>query len=200
MQNRYEFVLRVYVSQVCFSHRMSTERRNPVDAEGLLKALFPESCRPSVRWVRDQQERRTIPFVRLSRLVFFDIDQVRAAIAKHRTVEPSHAASAPEGHSAIRRKKHAVREVVQDGLLPPCSKAAPLRTAARKVRCWRSQPVTPLRRLRPGGSCIARAVVCGAVLNSTGGCGWWGSVAFGASEQLSSSVSLHERSLCGGSS
>lgn len=86
---------------------MSTEPKNLVDAEGLLKALFPENCRPSVRWVRDQQKRRTIPFVRLSRLIFFDVDRVRAAIAKHRTVEPSRAASASKSQSAIRRKKHA---------------------------------------------------------------------------------------------
>jgi hypothetical protein len=51
-----------------------------VDAKGLLTALFDESCRPSLRWIRDQQRRRAIPFVRIGRLVFFDVNQVRARL------------------------------------------------------------------------------------------------------------------------
>jgi hypothetical protein len=51
-----------------------------VDAKGLLNALFDESCRPSLRWIRDQQRRRVIPFVRIGRLVFFDVSQVRARL------------------------------------------------------------------------------------------------------------------------
>lgn len=51
-----------------------------VDAKGLLNALFDESCRPSLRWIRDQQRRRAIPFVRIGRLVFFDVNQVRARL------------------------------------------------------------------------------------------------------------------------
>ena len=51
-----------------------------VDAKGLLDALFDESCRPSLRWIRDQQRRRAIPFVRIGRLVFFDVSQVRARL------------------------------------------------------------------------------------------------------------------------
>ena len=51
-----------------------------VDAKGLLNALFDESCRPSLRWIRDQQRRRAIPFVRIGRLVFFDVSQVRARL------------------------------------------------------------------------------------------------------------------------
>lgn len=52
-----------------------------VDASGLLKALFEEDCRPSLRWLRDQQKAGTIPCRRLGRLVFFDLDEVRAALA-----------------------------------------------------------------------------------------------------------------------
>jgi hypothetical protein len=51
-----------------------------VDAKGLLDALFDESCRPSLRWVRDQTRSRAIPFVRIGRLVFFDVAQVRARL------------------------------------------------------------------------------------------------------------------------
>jgi len=51
-----------------------------VDAKGLLDALFDESSRPSLRWIRDQQRSRAIPFVRIGRLVFFDVNQVRARL------------------------------------------------------------------------------------------------------------------------
>ena len=51
-----------------------------LDGKELLKVLFPESCRPSLRWLREQQKRRSIPFVKLGRLVFFDADQVREAL------------------------------------------------------------------------------------------------------------------------
>ena len=52
-----------------------------VDASGLLKALFEERCRPSLRWLRDQQKAGAIPCRRLGRLVFFDLEEVRAALA-----------------------------------------------------------------------------------------------------------------------
>jgi hypothetical protein len=58
---------------------MSTESQL-VDAERLLELLFEEQSRPSLRWLREQQARRAIPFVRLGRLVFFDLAQVRAAL------------------------------------------------------------------------------------------------------------------------
>lgn len=51
-----------------------------VDAKGLLSALFDKSCRPSVRWLREQQRKNAIPFVRIGRLVFFDIERVKAAL------------------------------------------------------------------------------------------------------------------------
>jgi len=52
-----------------------------VDASGLLTALFEERCRPSLRWLRDQQKVGAIPCKRLGRLVFFDPEEVRAALA-----------------------------------------------------------------------------------------------------------------------
>lgn len=73
---------------------MSTEEQNNngapaglVDGPRLLEILFPnEACRPSMRWLRDQQEHRTIPFVKLGRLVFFDPPGVRDAIARRHTI------------------------------------------------------------------------------------------------------------------
>jgi len=44
-----------------------------VDANGLLEALFDESCRPSLRWVREMQSRRKIPYIKIGHLVRFDV-------------------------------------------------------------------------------------------------------------------------------
>ena len=43
-----------------------------VDAPKLLEILFDESSRPSLRWLRDQQRNRTVPFCKIGRRVFFD--------------------------------------------------------------------------------------------------------------------------------
>lgn len=54
-----------------------------VDAPRLLELLFPNpACRPSLRWLRDQTSKRTVPFIRIGRLVFFDLAQVRAVLLK----------------------------------------------------------------------------------------------------------------------
>jgi hypothetical protein len=57
-----------------------------VDAKGLLEALFDPSCRPTVRWVRDQQKARRIPFIKLGHFVLFDVPAVREALARNNTV------------------------------------------------------------------------------------------------------------------
>jgi hypothetical protein len=57
-----------------------------VDAAGLLAALFPESCRPSRRWLDRQKAARRIPFVKLGGLVFYNPVQVRATLAEKQTV------------------------------------------------------------------------------------------------------------------
>jgi hypothetical protein len=57
-------------------------------AEELLKAIWPNpKSRPSLRWLREQQSRRTLPMVKIGRLVFFDPAKVRQSIAKRFTVE-----------------------------------------------------------------------------------------------------------------
>lgn len=47
-----------------------------VDAPKLLEILFAAECRPSLRWLRDNQN--SIPHVRIGRLVFFDPPAVKA--------------------------------------------------------------------------------------------------------------------------
>jgi len=66
-------------------HKASTPTPNePGRADGqfvngpkLLEILFPQPSRPTLRWLRDQQKARRIPFVKIGRLVFFCPDQVR---------------------------------------------------------------------------------------------------------------------------
>jgi hypothetical protein len=51
-----------------------------VHAEKLLDVLFDEGSRPSLRWLRDQQKARTLPFAKIGRLVFFDPVACKAAL------------------------------------------------------------------------------------------------------------------------
>jgi len=53
-----------------------------VNAEELLTLLFEEASRPSLRWLRTQQKARTIPCVKIGRLIFFSPEQVRMALEK----------------------------------------------------------------------------------------------------------------------
>ena len=62
-----------------------TEKQSPlptryVDAEKLLEILFDEGSRPSLRWIRDQQKARRLPFAKIGRLVFFDPVACKAAL------------------------------------------------------------------------------------------------------------------------
>lgn len=52
-----------------------------VSAEQLLEQLFAPECKPSLRWLRTQTKARTIPFIRIGHLVFFDVEMVRTALA-----------------------------------------------------------------------------------------------------------------------
>lgn len=60
-----------------------------VDAGRLLEELFEQGCRPSMRWLRGQQKAKTIPYIKIGRLVFFDVEKVRIALANKNTVEAS---------------------------------------------------------------------------------------------------------------
>jgi len=55
-----------------------------VNAEMLLELLFAEGCRPTTRWLRNLQRLRTIPHVKIGKLVFFCPAQVRKALETHR--------------------------------------------------------------------------------------------------------------------
>jgi len=57
-----------------------------VDAQGLLDALFDESSRPSLRWLREMQAQRRIPYVKIGHLVRFDVEEVRNALNENCTV------------------------------------------------------------------------------------------------------------------
>ena len=52
-----------------------------VNALQLLEILFAPECRPSLRWLRAQTKAKTIPFIRIGHLIFFDVEMVRAALA-----------------------------------------------------------------------------------------------------------------------
>ena len=57
-----------------------------VDGPNLLKTIFPEHSRPSIRWLREQQRNRVIPSIRIGHLVFFDPVEVREHLEKnHKT-------------------------------------------------------------------------------------------------------------------
>ena len=69
---------------------MNDATNNPnqfTDAPGLLETLWPKSCRPSLRWLREQQRAKTIPYMKVGRLVFFDPPAVRDALAKRNTIK-----------------------------------------------------------------------------------------------------------------
>jgi len=58
---------------------VTDEQSGLVDAPHLLEQLFPNpECRPSLRWLRTQVAERTIPFVRIGRLVWFNPHLVRS--------------------------------------------------------------------------------------------------------------------------
>lgn len=51
-----------------------------VDGNTLLETVFDEPARPSIRWLRNMVKAGTIPSHPVGRRVFFDPDEVRAAI------------------------------------------------------------------------------------------------------------------------
>ena len=54
-----------------------------LNAQQLLDQLFDAESKPSLRWLREQTRARSIPFVRIGHLVFFDLDIVRSASPVH---------------------------------------------------------------------------------------------------------------------
>lgn len=66
----------------------NTENQKPTDpglvsAERLRELLWPDpASRPSLRWVRELQARRVIPFIKIGARVFFEPERVRAALRR----------------------------------------------------------------------------------------------------------------------
>lgn len=59
-----------------------------VDAPRMLEKVFPNpKCRPSLRWVRDRQKRREIPYIKIGRLCFFDPEEVRRVLLARHTIK-----------------------------------------------------------------------------------------------------------------
>jgi hypothetical protein len=58
-----------------------------VRAEQLLEILFEPESKPSLRWLRQQQQNRTVPFVKVGRFVLFDPPAVKASLDA-RTIRP----------------------------------------------------------------------------------------------------------------
>lgn len=58
-----------------------------VSAKELLTLLFSEQSRPSLRWLRDQQRKRLIPYMKIGGRIFFNPDQVREKLATKLTIE-----------------------------------------------------------------------------------------------------------------
>ena len=54
--------------------------------EELLAELFTDAARPSMRWLRRQILARNIPFVRMGRFIYFDLELVRTAITNRNLV------------------------------------------------------------------------------------------------------------------
>ena len=57
-----------------------------VNAERLLEALFDEESKPSLRWLRQMQAQRVIPYYKLGHLARFKVEEVRVALENERRV------------------------------------------------------------------------------------------------------------------
>jgi len=57
-----------------------------VSAPKLLELLFPKESRPTVRWLREQQKRRRIPYKKIGRKVYFRPNEVQEAIERNFTI------------------------------------------------------------------------------------------------------------------
>jgi len=57
-----------------------------VNGEQLLELLFEETSRPSLRWLRLQQKRKVVPYIKIGRLVRYDPARVREILARRFTV------------------------------------------------------------------------------------------------------------------
>jgi hypothetical protein len=64
-----------------------------VSGKQLLELLFEEASRPSLRWLRMQQKRRALPYIKIGRLVRYDPLRVREILVRRFTVNVDTTAS-----------------------------------------------------------------------------------------------------------
>lgn len=65
----------------------TTTKHGLVNAEQLLEILWPEpGSRPCLRWLRKQQKQRSISYLKVGALVFFDPEKVKLEIEKRFTI------------------------------------------------------------------------------------------------------------------
>ena len=63
--------------------KAAPEATGYLSAKTLLTTLWPDPIsRPSLRWIREMQAKRALPFIKIGHLVFFEIERVRAALRK----------------------------------------------------------------------------------------------------------------------
>jgi hypothetical protein len=53
-----------------------------VNGPRLLEILFPEDCRPTLRWLQRQQKARVVPYYKIGHHVFFDVPAVREKLER----------------------------------------------------------------------------------------------------------------------
>lgn len=58
-----------------------------VKAEQLLELLWEPDSRPSLRWLRSQTKAKSIPYIRIGHLIFFDVEMVKASLARRNVIQ-----------------------------------------------------------------------------------------------------------------
>ena len=73
----------------CMDEPTQTSPPGLVSIETLRETLWPDpASRPSVRWLRELQARRMVPFLKIGSKVYFEPERVRAALRRfEQTVE-----------------------------------------------------------------------------------------------------------------
>ena len=72
---------------------MNTQIDPLLSAEELLPAIFGEKDKPSLRWLRSLTKCRTVPHLKIGRLVRYDPTAVREALKKNCEVKAKGAAA-----------------------------------------------------------------------------------------------------------
>jgi hypothetical protein len=67
---------------------MQRQTNKLVNAQTLLELLFDERSCPSLRSLRKWTKEQIVPSVRCGGLVFYDVEEVKAALAKQTTTTP----------------------------------------------------------------------------------------------------------------